>query len=77
MVRSCRESNKQVTCSLALSVWNGSGEPYQKGYFVVAMIGFSGGETAGWRCDQKIALLGDTILHHNTPYVGSNCMRTR
>jgi hypothetical protein len=41
------------------------------------MRGVFCGETAGWRCDRKVALLGSATLPRSTPYVGDDCVRTR
>ena len=58
-------------------IQDGVGGLHRKGNDSVAINGFSCGETAGWRCDRKVPLLGGAALHGSTPYVGDKCVRTR
>ena len=56
---------------------DGGGGLHRKGNDSVTIKGFSCGETAGWKCDQKVPLLGGAALRDSTPYVGDECVRTR
>ena len=70
-------SSANITCGPVLSVLDDTGGDYGKGKDGVAIKGLSCGETAGWRYDRKLPLLGYAVLHHSAPYVGDNCVRTR
>jgi hypothetical protein len=57
-----------------LEFLGGANESGKRG---VTILGIFGGESAGWRCDRKLPLLGCVVPDRSTPYVGGNSVRTR